>query len=186
MQLKSNTRGFTLVELMIAVALLGMALSGAYYLLSFSMKSYQFTEAKFVAEQDARMVIKSMDADIHKARSVIISGINHKAVELSDSGMKATIYTDADGDGAIDTVQYKLENNQLKRGEAILGSTPTKWTIVVDRVYNKIKTPAVSIFTISGKQVKINLMIADEADRLKEEPVSVSTSITVRSKGAME
>ncbi len=182
----TNTRGFTLVELLIGLALTSMVLSGVYYLLSFSMRSYSYTDAKFIAEQEARRVIMTLEEDIRTARSVAISGTSHRAVELSDGGMKATIYTDIDNDGVVDIVQYKLENNQLKRGEAAIDSTPANWVTVAERVYNKLQSPAVPIFKIVGKQININLLLSDAGDRLKEDPVSVSTSISVRSKGAMD
>ncbi len=182
MHIKSNIRGFTLVEVVIAVALTSVVLSGVYYLLNFTMRSYHFTDAKFVAEQDARHAVTSMEEDIRQARGIA----EHNAVELSDSGMTATVYTDTTGDGTPEVVQYKLDKDQLKRGEAALGKTPTKWTVIATRVYNKLQSPKVEIFSISGKQVSINLVLADGADRLEEEPVLVSTSVAVRSKGAME
>lgn len=186
MQVKSNIRGFTLVELLIAVSLLSVVLAATYYLLAFTYKSYRHTVSQYEAEQDARMAMISLEEDIRKAKEAEISGIIHNAVEVTSSGMQLDVYTDVDKDDVMEFVQYKLENNELKRGEAELNHTPTKWTTLACMIYNNTRTPKEAIFTVDDKRIDINLVIGDENNHLKEEPVSLKTSVTVRSKGAMQ
>jgi prepilin-type N-terminal cleavage/methylation domain-containing protein len=186
MQAKSNISGFTLVELLIAVSLSSIVLAALYYLLSFTYQSYRHTVAQYEAEQDARMAMISFEDDIRKAKEVEISGIIHNAVEVKSWGMQLDVYTDIDKDDVMEFVQYKLENNELKRGEAELGHTPTKWTTLADMIYNNTMTPKEAIFAVDEERIDINLIIGDDNNHLEEEPVSLNTSITVRSKGAMQ
>jgi hypothetical protein len=144
------------------------------------------TEAEFLAEQDARTAAVTMEEDIRKAQAVSYGGAYHKAVEVFASGMQIIVYTNVDGDTDPEVVTYKLQNNQLKRGEAELGTTPTEWITLASKIRNNLLSPAVPIFTIVNKTVKINLIVTDEKDRLNDRPVSVNTLVTVRSKGAME
>ena len=185
MRTKINDHGMTLVELVIAVALLSGVMAAIYYFLSFSMKSYYFVQDHYQAELNARRAVTAMADDIRKAKPVNISGTGHLAAEVLDGGMTLNVYTDIDNDGIMELVKYKIEDNQLKMGSAELGSTPTGWTVLADKIYNESAAPAVAAFTISGKQIGIKLEIRDENSSLKEAPVSVSTSVSVRSKGAM-
>jgi prepilin-type N-terminal cleavage/methylation domain-containing protein len=186
MHLKSDSRGITLLELMIAVSLLTILLSSAYYLLSFSTSALNDTEAQFEAEQDARTAFLSLEEDIRKAQAVNYGGTSHKAVEVKSSGMQLDVYTDADNNGTVEIVQYKLLDNQLIRGEAALGATPSNWVTISHSVKNNLLAPVVAIFSISEEVININLILTDDKERLSHHPVSVKTSITVRSKGAMD
>lgn len=185
MQAKSNSSGFTLVELLVAVSLLSMVLAAGYYLLTFSYQSYRHTVAQYEAEREARLVMLSMEKDIRKAKETLISGIVHNGAEVKDSGMQLDVYTDIDEDNVMELVQYKLVNNELKRGEAEPGFIPTRWTTVAKSIYNNTRTPKEAIFTVNDGRIEINLILGDENNQLKEQPVSLKTSITVRSKGAM-
>lgn len=185
MHLRSDTRGITLVELIVAVSLLTIVLSCAYYLLFFATKSMKDTEAEFLAEQDARSAAASMEEDIRKSQSAYYGATNHKAIEVYDS-WQVMVHTDTDGDGTLEAVTYKLVNDQLKRGEAELGVEPATYPVIADKIRNKQLSPEVPIFTIVNNTVTINLIVTDEYDRLRERPVSVCTMVTVRNKEAMK
>jgi prepilin-type N-terminal cleavage/methylation domain-containing protein len=187
MHIKLNSRGITLVELIIAVSLLSVVLASAYFFLAFSQRVLVQTEAQFEAIQDARMAEMKMEEDIRSAEAAKIGVIRHKGVEVQDGGMKLTVYTDVDKDGTLQIVQYKLEDDELKRGVADLDSgTPAEWYTVAGKVKNDMAGTSTPIFEIDDKTVNIELLVLDEKDRLSENPVSVKTSITVRSKGAMD
>ncbi len=186
MHIKLNSRGFTVVELIVALSLLSIVLACAYYFLAFSYKVLGKTESEFDAIQDARMAETKMEEDIRSAEAAKIGATRHKAVEVQNNGMWLTVYTDTDKDGTLQTVQYKLENDELKRGEAALGNTPSTWNTLAGKVKNKMSGISTPIFSIDGKTVNIELLVLDEKDRLSDQPVSVKTSITVRSKGAMD
>lgn len=186
MHVKLNSRGITLVELVVAVSLLSIVLSCAYYFLSFSQKVLVQTEAQFDAIQTARMAEMKLEDDIRGAEAAKIGVDRHKAVEVQDGGMWITIYTDDDKDGTLKKVQYKLENDELKRGVAALESSPSEWYTIAVNVKNKMTGTPTPIFSLDGKAVNIELLVLDENDKLSDNPVSVNTSISVRNKGAMD
>lgn len=186
MHLKSDSRGVTLLELVIAISLLSIVLSAAFLLLASSSASLRDTEAMFIVQEDARNAVISLEDDIRKAQAVNYGGAGYKAAEVKASGMQLDVYTDADNDGTIEIVQYKLSGSALKRGVAELGSVPTQWSTVVGKLKNNLLSPAVAIFSVSNEVVNINLIITDDKNRLTDNPLKVDTSITVRSKGAMD
>ena len=183
---KIDSRGVTLLELVIAVALLSIVLSSAYYFLSFATRVMNAVEAQFITEEDARISIMSLEDDIRGAQAFSYGGIRYKAVEVISGGMQLNVYTDTNNDGVYEMVRYRLENNQLKRGEASLGATPSNWTTVAYRVQNNLISPAVPIFSANLEVVMVHLILTDEKEHLKENPLSVTTSIDIRSKGAMD
>lgn len=186
MHLKTDSRGITLIELIIAITLLAVVLTGAYSLLSFSSNSFRDMEAQYIAEEEARIAVISMENDIRRAQSAYDGVAHHKAVEVLASGMQLNVYTNIDNDTEQEIVQYILTGNKLKRGTAELGSVPVQWITLISKVRNNLLAPAAPIFVISNKVVSINLIITDEKERLADEPISICTSITVRSRGAMD
>lgn len=186
MQSKLDNRGITLIELILAISLFAILLSGAYFFLSSSTNSFRDVEAQYIAKEQARRADISMEDDIRKAQAVNYGGSNHKAVEVLASGMQLNVYSDVDNDGNPEIVQYVLDSNKLKRGTAELGAAVTQWITIVGRVRNNLLSPVVPIFSIDDEVVNINLIVTDDKERIKDHPVSMYTSITVRSKGAMD
>lgn len=176
MKIKSDSRGMTMIELVVAVALLTVVLFSAYFFLDFTLHSMKDTEAQFEAGTDARVAVLKMEKEIRSARDVTIRGAGHTGVEVLDSGMTMNIYTDIDDDDIQEMVQYKLVSNSLKRGDCELGSTPTLHTLV-KRVNNDSAKP---LFKKDGKQIIIELITVDQNNYLKDHPMTVSTSITMR------
>lgn len=184
MNIKSDTRGITFIELIIAISLLVGVLFSAYFFLSFSTKSFNNTEAEFDAGFDARMALISMENDIRKAQSVTIVDVKHSAVTVAADGMAIDVYTDVGSDGTLQLVQYKLDGTDLKRGVADMEYLPSTWTIIANNIKNA-SSPAIPVFSQDGKMIKIKLIIYDDKEYLINDPIEVKTSITVRSKGAM-
>ena len=187
MHLKSNSRGVTLVELLIAVSLLTIVLFSAYLFLSFSYKSLNNTETAYDAGQNARISIMKMEESIRKAKKVKIGGVAYKAVNINATGTQIDIYTNVDADSEMELVQYKLENDAIvMRAREINAVTPTAWTTVVTKVKNNMLVPATPVFYIDGYKVSIKLLVLDDTAQLMDDPVIVEASFTVRSKGVMD
>ena len=180
-----SEKGFTLIELVVAVALLSGVMACLYFFFAYSMKSYDFVQDHYQAEVSARKSVSRISKDIRRAKAVTIASTKHYAVEILDSGMTVNVYTDIDNDLVMELVKYKITGTTLKVGTAELGNTPTSYSVMAEKVNNLYEATAVPAFTVSGKQVMIDLRIKSSTGSLKEEPVSVTTSVAVRSKGAM-
>jgi hypothetical protein len=185
MEVKRDSRGITLIELIVAISLTTVVLLSAYFFLSFAVRSMKHTEAEFIAGEDARMAVLDIVENIRNSQSVTIGLTKRKAVEVDPGGMSAKVYVKQE-DGTLLMVQYKLEDDKLKKGEATPGGTPASWSILADRLKNAMTATPTPIFTVNGKRIGINLLVIDDQDTLIDSPVGVTTSITVRSKGAMD
>src|SRR5262249_25357139 len=65
-----NQRGFTLTELLVAMAMLGLLLTGVYTLQQQGLYSYMVGSAKVEAQQNARVALDLMIRELRSATSV--------------------------------------------------------------------------------------------------------------------
>lgn len=181
---KEDCRGISYVELLVAISLLSGVLLIAYSFLSFSYNSMIYTQAKYDATQDARVVLIRLGDNIRKAQSVSYNSNFYKAVVVGASGNQIDVYIDVDGDGTCELVRYRLDGNKLVMGYSELGFAPTTWSTLIDSVYNHRLDAPEPIFSIDDATVNIKLYIKDEYENISK-PICIEASYTVRSKGAM-
>jgi prepilin-type N-terminal cleavage/methylation domain-containing protein len=96
-----NQRGFTLTELLVALAMLGLVLTGVYTLQQQGLYSYMIGSAKVEAQQNARIALDLMIRELRSATSVTATA--------------AGDLTFVDQNGV--TLRYNLNGTNLQRTE---------------------------------------------------------------------
>ena len=86
--INNNEKGFTLIELMIALAILGMAIGAIYSFLSFTQKSYAYADAQSEVSQEATLFFSQIEKDIRNAAE---PNKTSKAIHIDD-GQQIDIY----------------------------------------------------------------------------------------------
>ena len=109
-----NERGFTLTELLVSMAMLGMILGGVYTLQQQGLYSYQMGAAKVEAQQNARGAMDLMIRELRSATSVT-------AIAASDVSF-------GDQSTPTKTVRYNLSGANLQRtvdgvADVLIGGT---------------------------------------------------------------
>ena len=109
-----NERGFTLTELLVSMAMLGMILGGVYTLQQQGLYSYLMGSAKVEAQQNARGALDLMIRELRSATAVT-------AIAAGDVSF-------VDQDGA--TIRYNLAGGDLQRTfnaavDVLIGGTQT-------------------------------------------------------------
>jgi len=102
--LKSEN-GFTLVELMIACAMVGLVMAGALVALQQGDNAYQYSTGRVEVQQNARMAVDRIVRDLRTGTTVTASTATSVTAQYIDET------------GATVTVQYSLNGTDLQRNQ---------------------------------------------------------------------
>jgi prepilin-type N-terminal cleavage/methylation domain-containing protein len=152
-------RGFSLLEMMIVVAILTVVMAGIFSMMNAAQKRYAVEDTKLDLQQESREFLDQVIRDLHQAGypnarmydTAQASGANSNKVAV---GLVRISHTDivfegdVDNDGTVNVVRYQLEATggkcpcTLKRSqvEKVDGSAPddqpTAFSAEVQRVLN--------------------------------------------------
>lgn len=117
----TSEKGFTIVEILVALAISGIVMAGIYSAYYTQQRSYEVQEQVVAIQQNLRAAMYFMEREVRMAgldpiktsgAAVIAAGSD--TMQFSGDGIGA-----ADPDGAIETetedITYYLEDNKLKR-----------------------------------------------------------------------
>lgn len=96
-----NNKGYSLIEVLIVVALIGVILSLIYSLAPKSFKHFELQREKSNIISDMRLAMSYLTKEIRKSDGVEV--VNGSLVE--------------DGSLIIDDINFTLENNAFKKGD---------------------------------------------------------------------
>jgi prepilin-type N-terminal cleavage/methylation domain-containing protein len=112
-----NERGFTLAELLVASAVLGLLMLGVFTVQRQGLKAYQVGSARVEVQQNARAALETMFSEIRTAQTVtaVPAGCGTGPVP---TGGGATSISITDQDEVA--VQYQLMGTDLQRNADVL------------------------------------------------------------------
>lgn len=196
-KLSINNKGFSLVELMLVLALLGMTLAGAYQFFFFTHKSYASADANSQVIQEANLFINQIEREI---RSASMPNDATPAVRILNNGEQIDIYLYHPATDSYERVSYRLNPNdktQLQRGSVGAAASESVPGTSSNPQYGNISDDArdilvtnignLPLFTdVSNDQyvaserrhINIDLKILDPENN---RPVSIQTSVMSRS-----
>lgn len=189
-----SRKGFTLVELIIAISLLGLILVGIYNFYFLVQTSWNRLDAESRVIQEAQLVIIKMDNEIRQAQKPNAS-VN--SVVVTSAGNQLDIYSDTNKDGKPELIRYQRTSNILKRATVSTSSTGYPYTYgtlsagvtVVSNLKN-ISTQLVFILNEANNPkfvVSVHLLLED-ANSVLTPPaiIDINGDCTVRSKGEIK
>lgn len=118
-----NERGFTLAELLVASAVLGLLMLGVFTIQRQGLSAYQVGAARVEVQQNARAALETMFGDVRDAQAItaVVAGCGTGPVP---TGGGATTISITDQGGAA--VQYQLVGTNLQRnGTVLIGGVQT-------------------------------------------------------------
>ena len=84
-----NQKGFTLVELMVVIAIMGFVAAAIYGFFGYTQKSYAHAEANSIVSQEATLFFTQIEKEIRNATAPNDAS---KAVSVSNDGQEINIY----------------------------------------------------------------------------------------------
>jgi prepilin-type N-terminal cleavage/methylation domain-containing protein len=117
-----NQTGFTLVEVLLVLSLIGLVLAGVFQFFFFTHKSYAYADARSQVIQDINLFFTRLEKDI---RSASEPNDATKAIQVLNNGDQMDIYRFNKTTNRYERISYRLNGNQIQRG---LVSTDTQDT----------------------------------------------------------
>lgn len=114
---QSDQKGFTLLEILLAIVIFVMVLGAVYTLYTASQTTFARGQGKVDVQQNARVAMGMVAREIRLAGydpSDVINLLPTTAIETAGANT-TTFVADVDGDGATDQVTYRLQGTQLMR-----------------------------------------------------------------------
>jgi len=115
-----SQRGLTLVEMLIAIAIFSMILSGTLLLIRYIYKNYGFAMEQGLSLNEVQGGLKTIVNEIRGAQSADSGAY---AIASADE-FDFVFYADVDNDGATERVHYYLQNGIIQRGIAESSGSP--------------------------------------------------------------
>lgn len=162
---KANIKGFSLIELMVVVCILGLIVLGLVTFFTGGIKSWVAGQSQLTAQRNARQAMDRMVRELRHSERIIIS---------QDEKVKAFI-SDLTGTGGSGYhVQYYLDGGSVYRKKEIVAGGSTT-NILIDDVLN-LK------FTYHGSS-RINILLEIDVDDDKHADISLNTEVNLRNYG---
>lgn len=112
-----DLRGYSLAELLVATAVLGLVMAGTLSILRSGLGAYRWGAARVEAQQSARVALERMAKELREAGyDPTAAGID--AVVVAEP-TRIVVQRDLDGDGAIDPTRERIAF-VLRAGETVL------------------------------------------------------------------
>lgn len=116
-----SQRGFTLAELLVACAVIGLVMAGLLTMLQAGLESYLIGSNRVEATQSVRVAIERMAQEIRVTGFCpTCTGTPPFTAIAAQTATGFTIQNDWDGDGVINTVGTVTDANGTVRGERII------------------------------------------------------------------
>ena len=192
--------GFSLVELIVVLSLLGLVLAGIYQFFFFGERSSLRVQAESEALQDARQALFMMEHEIRQAqRPSKLSGLpegftlpaglkTSKAVVVSGSGHQMTVYSYIHEEPQC--ITYLIEKvdgtsyYQMKRSvDDVAELNPANWQTVVPRIAGA--SAGQKYFSADDTTITIRFFVPMEK-AAQQSALEVKAVYAVRGKGAMQ
>ncbi len=188
--------GFSLVELVIVLSLLGLVLAGIYNFFFFGERGSSRARAEAEALQDSRLVLMQMEREIRQAnRPIRLSNLPEgmelpstvktaRAVVINSDGNEMAVYSYvADHPKRISyriiaSGSYSVMERSVDDPDVL---DPAGWQVVIPHV---VTGTGKGYFSASGSEININFLMNDEREMMTS-ALEVSAAYTVRGKDAM-
>lgn len=187
--------GFTLVEILVALGILGLVIVGVYRLAGDLFVDNFYVQQKVLAESEGRSALKTIIGELRGA-----SQSNTGIFPLEGASSTGVIfYADTNGDNLFERIRYTASGGELKRGVIVPSGAPLSYnsanetekiltnrlaTTTVfsffDKNYAGTSSPLTEPLSLSDiRMVGINLSLNLDS-RLATEPFELSGWVVLR------
>lgn len=175
--INSNSRGFTLVELLVAISVFVAAVTSISAIYIAIIRSQQKSNIQRLTQQDARYAIEAITREVRMATGGIINGVNYPAIYIPNNRTLVITTTNYEN-GQVEQKTFNLENDQIKvNGQPI---TSNKLKVTEFKLENYLSNNDYNPTTkIPNRQPSLTITVTTE-QKDQNIPVSRRAKTTLR------
>lgn len=146
----NNERGYTLAELLTAMAVMGLLLAGLLLTLQEGQTAYQYGAGRAEVQQNARVALDRMLRELRTATTITTASSNAVTFTyLDDTGALITVaYTLSGVPSAINPVLLQRNQTGAANQPDILIGGVSDLTITYYDINNAVTTTAASVYSV--------------------------------------
>ena len=146
-----GTKGFTLIELMVAVVILAVVAGAAFLVLNSSAKAKRTGDNMAEAQQNARSAMNVIVADLRRAGYGVLDGAGVPIEVASD--YRITVVIDGDRDNVVDPGERITYFVDPEQDQQLTSNTNNPFDYVIRRVESTVGDPAATPATGTGRVI---------------------------------
>jgi len=123
MQRQIQQQGYTILELMFAIALMAVIVSAIAAFTNSGFRMWQATRQQVDNQEKARVALRTIAREIRELKTADTGSF---AIEAA-TATSLTFFANADADTGTERIRYFVENNELKRGVIEPTGTPVSY-----------------------------------------------------------
>jgi len=138
-------KGFTLVEVIVAVAIFSLIIGTFASLFVLFFKNYNFTVEQGKTIEEAKLSVQKFGSELREARTSQDGA--YPLVITNDQ--EVAFYSDVDNDGQVEKVRYYLDGNSFYRGVVEPGTPPVVYdsnTETIRMISDKVENETQPLF----------------------------------------
>jgi prepilin-type N-terminal cleavage/methylation domain-containing protein len=191
-QLRRNQAGFTLTELLIACAMIGVVMAGLFSILASGQQTYLVGSNTVEAQQELRLVIQRMTNEIRNAGYCPTCGTGSPAITAFPALTNVTAtgftiqndwdgtWTGAVGINAAATVNYTVVGSNGVATVTLRGEQITYSFNTVTRNLTRQETGEPQPVTLASNLASLTFTYMDSVGTVLTPPLSAAQAATVR------
>lgn len=163
----STDAGFSLLEMVISLAIFGILMVGAFTLYAASNRIFYRGMSKADSQQNARTALEAMTREIRMSGfdpSGVLAGLTHPTPIQTGNASSITLVTDLTADGTLDQISYQLSGTTLTRSAS---------------AWNGASFPAASTGEIASGVSSLTFSYFDTNDAAIAAPVSAGNLASI-------
>jgi len=174
-----NQKGFSLIEMMVVVVILGLIVLGLVTFFTGGTKSWVAGQSQLKAQREARQAMDRMVREIREGNNVVTGS--------DDSSITVNIpnFDDKGNISSNDTVIYRLDGTTTiqRNGVPLIDNVLKKENEAIFRYFESSETEVIAPFLTDNDVSKIHINLKVDVDKDENPDVTLNTDVNLRNFG---
>lgn len=128
--LQKKKRGVTLIEIIVALGIFGLLVTGSFWFISTTLRNNKIFWAQLAGQSDSRRVLERIIEDVRRAEQSSLG--SYPIVSATTSSL--VFYANIDDDSYRERVRYTLGTTTIERGVVKPGGNPLQYVTTTEQV----------------------------------------------------